>query len=182
MTPHTPQLLSSVLLLVLSAGTATAANPQLVSAATLFTGPASPNVDLGYGKFQGKDDSVTGTHNYLGKTTLTYASTLFSNIKSHRAGMPFANAPRFAQSSLITRTLSGDVQDASDYGPACPQHEPTSLLAEGALSGLGLGSLTGNLEALLLQGVLKESEDCLNINVQVPKGYEGKKLPVVLWL
>jgi carboxylesterase type B len=96
--------------------------------------------------------------------------------------MPFANAPRFEQSSLITRPLSGHVQDASDYGPACPQHEPTSLLAEGAISGLGLGSLTRNLEALLLQGVLKESEDCLNINVQVPKGHEGKKLPVVLWL
>jgi hypothetical protein len=67
MAPHTPQFLGSVLLLALSAGTVTAANSQLVSAATLFTSPASPIVDLGYGKFQGKDDSVTGTHNYLGK-------------------------------------------------------------------------------------------------------------------
>jgi hypothetical protein len=184
MAPHTPSFLSSVLLLALSAGTVRAASPQVVSAATLFTGPASPIVDLGYAKFQGKDDNVTNTHNYLGKTSVLSILTHILLLMSSpiRTGMPFANAPRFEQSSLITQPLSGGVQDASDYGPACPQHEITSLAAEGVLAGAGLDSLTGKLEGLLLQPVLKESEDCLNINVQVPRGYEGKALPVVLWM
>jgi len=68
MANRTPNLLSNVLLLALRTGIVTAAGPQVVSAATLFTGPASPIVDLGYGNFQGKDDNVTDTHNYLGKT------------------------------------------------------------------------------------------------------------------
>ena len=42
-------------------------NPfNLLSAATLFTGPQSPVVDTGYGLFQGKSDQITGTENYLG--------------------------------------------------------------------------------------------------------------------
>ena len=44
---------------------------NLISAATLFTGPAAPIVDLGYAKYQGKQDSLTKTSNYLG---LKYAN------------------------------------------------------------------------------------------------------------
>lgn len=45
-------------------------NPfNLVSAATLFTGPESPVVDTGYGLFKGKSDQLTGTENYLGELT-----------------------------------------------------------------------------------------------------------------
>lgn len=43
------------------------ANPfNLLSAATLFTGPATPVVDTGYARFQGKQDQVTQSSNYLG--------------------------------------------------------------------------------------------------------------------
>lgn len=71
------------------------------------------------------------------------------------------------------------MQDVSDYGPACPQHEFTSLLAP---SDLGLGSLLGVIEAGLLLPVLKQSEDCLSINVQRPLNTGDKKLPVLLWM
>lgn len=94
-------------------------------------------------------------------------------------GIPYAHAPRFALSTPITEPLLG-IQDVSDYGPACPQHEATSVLAP---NDLGLGAFAGAVEALLSQPVLRESEDCLNINVQVPKNIpEGTKLPVVHWM
>lgn len=94
-------------------------------------------------------------------------------------GIPYAHAPRFALSNLITEILPG-IQDASDYGPACPQHGATSVLAP---NDLGLGSFAGSIEALISRPVLRESEDCLNINVQVPKNIpEGTKLPVVHWM
>ena len=44
-----------------------AGNPaDLISAATLFTGPAAPVVDLGYARYRGKQDKTTNTSNYLG--------------------------------------------------------------------------------------------------------------------
>ncbi|KAK2768456.1 hypothetical protein FQN54_000311 [Arachnomyces sp. PD_36] len=154
--------LVSVLLLLWSADNAAAADSLLgdiVSAVREFTGGPAPVVDLDYGKFQGVEDDITGTYNYL--------------------GIPYANAPRFALSTPITEPLPG-IQKATDYGPACPQHEVTSILAP---DDLGLGALAGSVEALLSRPVLRESEDCLNINVQVPKDIpEGTKLPVVHWI
>ena len=44
---------------------------DLISGATLFTGPAAPVVDLGYAKYRGKQDSATKSSNYLG---LKYAN------------------------------------------------------------------------------------------------------------
>lgn len=44
-----------------------AGNPaNLISAATLFTGPSAPIIDLGYAKYRGKQDANTKTANYLG--------------------------------------------------------------------------------------------------------------------
>ena len=72
------------------------------------------------------------------------------------------------------------MQDVSDYGPACPQHEFTSLLAPNDLS---LGGILGYLEQGLLSPLLKVDEDCLSINIQRPIGVkEGEKLPVLLWM
>lgn len=42
------------------------ARAQVISAASLFTGPAAPVVNLGYAKYRGKQDSKTKTANYLG--------------------------------------------------------------------------------------------------------------------
>jgi hypothetical protein len=64
----TSSILSSTLLLAWNANRVVGASPGLISGATLFTGPAAPVVDIGYGKFQGKSDNITGTHNYLGKS------------------------------------------------------------------------------------------------------------------
>lgn len=74
----------------------------------------------------------------------------------------------------------GQVIDASDYGPACPQHEGVSLAAP---DDLGLGSTLSLLEGTpLLAGVLKQSEDCLSINVQRPQNESLTDLPVVVWM
>lgn len=94
-------------------------------------------------------------------------------------GIPYANAPRFALPTPITEPLPG-IQNVSDYGPACPQHQATSALAP---NDLRLGAFAGAVEALLTRPVLRESEECLNINVQVPKNIpKGTKLPVVHWV
>lgn len=72
------------------------------------------------------------------------------------------------------------VIDASNYGPACAQHEIVSVLAP--YDG-GLGGTLSLLEATpLFQGVLKQSEDCLSINVQRPQDEDLKDLPVVIWM
>lgn len=72
------------------------------------------------------------------------------------------------------------VIDASDYGPACPQHEAVSFAAP---NDLGLGSVLSLLEGTpLLQSVLKQSEDCLSINVQRPQNESLTDLPVVVWM
>lgn len=43
-------------------------NPtNFISGATLFTGPAADIVDVGYARYQGKQDANTNTSNYLGK-------------------------------------------------------------------------------------------------------------------
>jgi carboxylesterase type B len=74
----------------------------------------------------------------------------------------------------------GQVIDASDYGPACPQHEAVSFAAP---DDLGLGSVLSLLEGTpLLAGVLKQSEDCLSINVQRPQNDSLTDLPVVVWM
>lgn len=39
---------------------------NFISAATLFSGPAAPVVDLGYASYRGKQDRNTKTANYLG--------------------------------------------------------------------------------------------------------------------
>jgi hypothetical protein len=55
------------LCLLFGAQASVANNPaNLISAATLFTGPAAPIVDLGYAPCRGKQDATTKTSNYLG--------------------------------------------------------------------------------------------------------------------
>ena len=72
------------------------------------------------------------------------------------------------------------MQDVSDYGPACPQHEFTSLFAP---DDIDLGAVAGYLETGLLASVLKQNEDCLSINIQRPQGIKkSEKLPVLVWM
>ena len=67
-----------------------------------------------------------------------------------------------------------------EYGPACSQHEAVSILAP---SDGGLGSVASLLEATpLFQGVLKQAEDCLFVNVQRPQDQSLHDLPVVIWM
>lgn len=95
-------------------------------------------------------------------------------------GLKYAHAPRFNHSFLADQSLGSKVQDVSDYGPACPQHEFTSLLAP---NDIDLGAIAGYLETGLLAPVLKQSEDCLSINIQRPQGIKkSEKLPVLVWM
>lgn len=122
----------------------------------------STKVDLDYATFQGEKDLLTNTTSFL--------------------GMPFAVAGRLENPRLIgpQDNLTG-VQDATNYGPACPQHE---LVASPLETGNEkVGELLGLAEALLLPNITHQAEDCLNINVQVPKGIKDtSKLPVLMWI
>jgi carboxylesterase type B len=135
-------------------------NPfNVLSGATLFTGPASPIIDLGYASYRGKDDSLTRTSNYL--------------------GMKYANAPRYDHATVFdgpVASSSGQPTDASDYGQSCAQQEVVSLAAP---SDAGRSAALGFLESTpFLAKVLKQGEDCLSINVQRPRNQSLRDLPV----
>ncbi|KAF7193480.1 putative secreted lipase [Pseudocercospora fuligena] len=115
----------------------------LLSASTLYTGGPSPIVNLGWAQFQGKNDELTGTSNYL--------------------GIRYAVAPRFDHAQLFNGPLEG-IQDVTQYGPICPQH---MAVASTFAPDLGvLGEAVSYIEALpLVQEALQQSEDCLFINI-----------------
>ncbi|KAF8578463.1 carotenoid ester lipase precursor [Ramaria rubella] len=95
-----------------------------------------PTVQLSYGTFQGS--SVQGIDRFL--------------------GVPFAQAERLGLPKSPTR-ISG-VQQATAFGPACPQQSTT------------INASTAGT-----------SEDCLFINVIKPSNIlPGAKLPVVFWI
>ena len=75
-----------------------ARNP--LSGATLFLGGKSPIVNTGYTQYQGKNDDVTETSNYL--------------------GVPYASAPRFDHSVVHEIKQSG-VQGET-MTPRCNQN------------------------------------------------------------
>jgi acetylcholinesterase len=94
--------------------------------------------------------------------------------------MPFGTANRFEQATLFDTKLSG-VQDATKYGNICPQSELTATTYD------GLGALSGFVDQIenlfLSQPVGRESEDCLKINVQMPKGtLPNASLPVAFFM
>jgi para-nitrobenzyl esterase len=59
------------------------------------------------------------------------------------------------------------VRDALTYGPSAPQTNPGARPSQGSTSGQGLG---------------KEDEDCLVLNVFTPAVDAGRKRPVMVWL
>lgn len=133
----------------------------LAGLASLCNG-LSTTMELDYGTFKGKNDLLTSSTSFL--------------------GMPFAKAGRLENPRLIgpQDKLSG-VQDATDYGPACPQQELTaSPLEQGNAE---VGEIIGAIQAIALPNITRQQEDCLSINVQVPKGVKSTdKLPVLMWI
>ncbi|KAJ7443019.1 Alpha/Beta hydrolase protein, partial [Mycena latifolia] len=101
-----------------------------------------PIVSLPYGKFQGLD---TG------------------NLTKF-LGVPFAHAPRF-DTPKPPRLLHG-VQNATDFGPACPQQ---------ALTPLPIPFEPGVYPSI--------SEDCLTLDIFKPAASDSRsKLPVFVWI
>lgn len=129
-------------------------------------GGNSPQVSLDYATFKGTT-AIPGADSFL--------------------GMPFAKAGRYENPRVVNSKqdkLSG-VQDATKYGPACPQQE----LIASPLSNQNaeVGSILSAVEQLAFvgTGLAQQSEDCLSVNVQIPKGMNmssAAKLPVIFWI
>ncbi|GME62228.1 putative carotenoid ester lipase precursor protein [Neofusicoccum parvum] len=139
-------------------GSATAL-PQLLGG--LLGGGAAPMVELDYGTFKGTK-KFSGVNSFL--------------------GMPFAKAGRLQNARMLggEDKLQG-VQDATSYGPACPQQQ---LIASPISSDNGdIGGLLSAVEQLILPPIDGQDEDCLNINVQIPEGIDSTAgLPVFMWI
>lgn len=133
----------------------------LLGYTTLISALPNP-LTLDYATFRGRSELLGGVDNFL--------------------GMPFAVASRLENPRLIgpQDALPG-VTDATDYGPACPQHElVSSPFYQGNAQ---VGQLLGFAETVLLPKILRQDEDCLSINVQVPKGVTNTSgLPVLMWI
>jgi carboxylesterase type B len=126
-----------------------------------LTAALDSRIELDYATFQGRDAALTGTTNFL--------------------GMPFAVAGRLENPRLIgpQDALEG-VQEATDYGPACPQQNlvASPLYQQNRVIGSTLGFLQS-----FIQPVLRQDEDCLSINVQIPQGInDTANLPVLMWI
>ncbi len=92
---------------------------------------------------------------------------LAANNTEQFLGVPFAQPPvgslRFKAPVAITNPVKG-VQDASQFGNACPQPSSNSGLPVDS----GLGAAVG--------------EDCLVLNVFRPAGTQANaKLPILIW-
>jgi hypothetical protein len=128
-----------------------------------------PSVELPYGTYQAK----------------TYDNTndlyTFKNI---RFGAPPVGPLRWAQPQP---PAVNDTLQTGDYGPACLQGDPTSVIAP-TIGGI-IGYLFGNVGSIvnvgeIASGANELSEDCLFLDIIVPgKALRGEvKLPVVNWI
>lgn len=120
----------------------------------------APHINLDYGTFRGTSN-FTGVNSFL--------------------GLPFAKAGRYENPRVIGAAdqLKG-VQDATKYGPECPQQPLSPPLDEIPEEALGILS---DAAALLSRGTVTEEEECLSINIQVPAGLNSTTgLPVLLWI
>lgn len=132
----------------------------VLTSAQLFVGGKAPIVETSYAQFEGRQDEITGTNNYL--------------------GIPYAHAPRFDHAQLFNDKLEG-VQQATEYGDVCPQH---LLVPSIVAPDIGeVGEAISFVEALpLAQDIYQQSEDCLSINIQRPQDQNLTGLPVLLWI
>lgn len=78
-------------------------------------------------------------------------------------GIPFAQPPILDLRLRIPQSLNTsfpEIRNATDYSPAC--------IGYGEDTYIGAGNYT--------------SEDCLTLNIVRPDGYQGRKLPVGVWI
>ena len=123
----------------------------------------NPEVQLDYGTFRGNTDFL-GVDSFL--------------------GIPFAKAGRFENPTVYSAAdkLVG-VQDATQYGLACPQVETTATQAPGESS--QIKNILVAIEQVAFPPISRQGEDCLSINVQVPSNLSlttMANLPVIMWI
>lgn len=155
--PEKMRLPAVILSIWLSLGTASAQGLEGL------LGGSSPKVTLDYGTFQ-------GTTKYRGGQVNSFL------------GVPFATAGRLENPKVVSKAnkLRG-IQDATRYGDACPQQELIASPLNGDNAAIGADLST--VEQIAFPKILRQSEDCLNLNVQVPKCTRpGAKLPVMMWI
>ncbi|MCO5549790.1 hypothetical protein L7F22_003264 [Adiantum nelumboides] len=133
------------------------------SLGALFPGE-KPVVELDYANYRGVTNRQYNTQDFL--------------------GMKFAKANRLEESQFIPASeKTGEIIDADRYGDACPQVQIAGNPINFGTAGLAEG-LTAAQQILAPPGLVQgQSEDCLHVNVQVPKGVKkGDKLPVIMWI
>lgn len=118
----------------------------LVTAVTRVIAQA-PTVNLGYAQYSGFQNATIGINYYRG---LRFAVAPVGDLR-WREPVPIEQSPNY----------TGQVIDASQYGPACYQGVPFSLG--------GVAPPTSSLE---------QSEDCLLLDVLVPMKPASPSLPV----
>ncbi|KAJ7609931.1 alpha beta-hydrolase [Roridomyces roridus] len=120
------------------------------SLSLLLCASATPIVSLPYGTFQGFN---TG------------------NLTAF-LGVPFAQAGRF-EVPRAPGILHG-VQNATNFGPSCPQQKFSAAVAK--IPALGNGAVLPNTPVVI-------GEDCLTLDVYKPATANAKsKLPVLVWV
>jgi carboxylesterase type B len=119
----------------------------LVNAVTRVIAQA-PTVNLGYAQYSGFQNATIGINYYRG---LRFAVAPVGDLR-WREPVPIEQSPNY----------TGQVIDASQYGPACYQGIPYSLNTGGTASFTSL----------------EQSEDCLLLDVLVPIKPVAPSLPV----
>lgn len=109
-----------------------------------------PVINLGYVQYSGFQNATIGINYYRG---IRFAEAPVSDLRWRE--------PRPIE---LSSNYTGQMMDASQYGPACYQGVPYSLQA-----------LTGPIASALLQ-----SEDCLLLDVLVPMKPASASLPVMV--
>lgn len=134
------------------------------------TESSAPVVDLGYAIYQAQVSTVSDPFScstmYLIRLQ-SYQSNSYYNFSNIRYAAPPVGKLRFNAPALPLENRTAGVQDGL-YGNICPQAIPSWILGARALN----------------PGASNENEDCLFLDVVVPKSvYDSKtSAPVVLWI
>ncbi|XP_076053092.1 neuroligin-4, Y-linked-like isoform X2 [Oratosquilla oratoria] len=129
----------------------------------------TPVIDTKYGKLQGFYQNVTDEK----VTVMTYL------------GVPYATPPVGVNRFSPTRTLSQwvGVEEATSFGPVCPQKLPDIHNEKEALKHMNMEELERLRRYYPL--LIKQSEDCLNLNIYVPyrdSSISSPAIPVLVFV
>ncbi|KPI44480.1 Para-nitrobenzyl esterase [Cyphellophora attinorum] len=107
--------------------------------------------------------------------SLVLQGTLEENMPNVRVfrGVPFAEPPlgQYRFRPPVTKKSSSEVINATWFGPSCIQLDNGQKTV-----------YTEHLQGFLLTPGQQDTEDCLTLNIWTPRGAEGQKFPVILYI